>query len=59
MEMERPTWQLMVGGIGVPKTKRFMYSVDDRPFEEVLEAIVSNRMDPDQRPVLLVVERRE
>jgi hypothetical protein len=59
MEMERPTWQLMVGGIGVPKTKRFMYSVDDRPFEEVLEAIASNRMDPDQRPVLLVVERRE
>jgi hypothetical protein len=59
MEMERPTWQLMIGGIGVPRTKRFMYSVDDRPFEEVLEAIASNRMDPDQRPMLLVVERRE
>jgi hypothetical protein len=59
MEMELPTWQLIVGGIGVPKTKRFMYSVDGRPFEEVMDAITSNRMDPEQRPVLLVVERRE
>jgi hypothetical protein len=60
MEMVQPTWQLMVGGIGQPKTVRFMYSVDpQKPFEEVLEAIASNRMDPEQRPVLLVVERKE
>lgn len=59
VEMEMPTWQLLAGGIGVPKTKRFMYSVDGRPFEEVMDAIGSNRMDPDERPVLIVVERRE
>jgi hypothetical protein len=56
--METPTWQLMVGGIGVPKTKRFMFSVDGRPFEEVMNAVASNRMDPDERPVVLVLERR-
>ena len=38
---------------------RFMYSVDNRPFEEVMEAIGSNRMDPEARPVLIVVERKE
>jgi len=58
-EMEQPTWQLLAGGIGVPKMKRFMYSADNRPLEEVLDAIGSNRMDPDERPVLIVVERRE
>lgn len=59
MEMELPTWQLIAGGIGVPRTKRFMYSVDGRPFEEVMAAVSSNRMDPEQRPVFIVVERRE
>jgi hypothetical protein len=60
MEMVQPTWQLMVGGIGQPKTVRFMYSIDPKkPFEEVMEAIASNRMDPEQRSVLLVVERKE
>jgi hypothetical protein len=59
MEMELPTWQLIAGGIGVPKTKRFMYSVDGRPFEEVMDAISSNRMDPEQRPVVVVIERCE
>ena len=59
MEMDRPAWQLMAGGIGRPKTVRFMYSADNRPFEEVMEAVASNRMDPQQRPVLMVVERRE
>ena len=59
MEMEQPAWQLMAGGIGIPKTKRFMYSVDGRPFEEVMDAIGSNRLDPEGRPVLLVLERRE
>lgn len=57
MEMELPTWQLIAGGIGVPKTKRFMYSVDGRPFEEVMHAVSSNRMDPEQRPVILVKYR--
>ena len=56
--MERPTWQLLAGGVGQPKTKRFMYSTDDRPFEEVMDAVGSNRMDPEQRPVILVLERR-
>jgi hypothetical protein len=59
MEMDRPSWQLMVGGIGRPRTVRFMYSADNRPFEEVLNAVGSNRMDPQARPVLIVVERRE
>jgi len=57
LEMEMPTWQIMAGGIGVPKTKRFMYQADGRPFEEVMEAIGSNRQDPNARPVVVVVER--
>ena len=57
--MEAPTWQILAGGIGMPKTKRFMYSVDRRPFEEVMGAVGSNRMDPDQRPVVLVLEKRD
>jgi hypothetical protein len=59
MEMSQPTWQLVVGGIGQPKTVRFMYSVDNRPFEEVMDAVASNRMDPEERQIVLVVERRE
>lgn len=59
VEMEMPTWQLIAGGIGVPKTKRFMYSVDGRPFEEVMDAVASNRQDPEERPVLFVVERKD
>mmetsp|Transcript_25598 Transcript_25598/g.41616 ORF Transcript_25598/g.41616 Transcript_25598/m.41616 type:complete len:263 (-) Transcript_25598:163-951(-) len=55
--METPTWQLLAGGIGQPKTKRFMYSVDGRPLEEVLDAIGSNRMDVQARDVWLVLER--
>jgi hypothetical protein len=58
MEMEAPTWQLLAGGIGRPKTVRMMYAVDFNPFEEVLEALGSNRMDPEGRPALLVVERK-
>jgi len=57
--MKTPTWQILVGGIGMPETKRMMYNVDGRPFEEVMEAIGSNRMDPEGRPVILVVERKE
>ena len=57
--METPTWQLLAGGIGQPKTKRFMFSTDGRPFEEVMEAVSSNRMDPEGRPVWLVLERPE
>ena len=59
VEMEMPTWQILAGGIGVPKTKRFMYSADGRPFEEVMEAVASNRQDPEERPVLFVVERKD
>ena len=55
--METPTWQLLAGGIGQPKTKRFMFSVDGRPLEEVLDAVGSNRMDVSGRDVVLVVER--
>lgn len=57
--MEAPTWQILAGGIGMPKTKRLMYSVDRRPFEEVMGAVGSNRMDPDQRPAVLVLEKRD
>lgn len=57
MEMEQPTWQLIAGGIGRPKTARFMFSADFKPFEQVMEAVASNRMDPEGRPVLLVLER--
>ena len=46
-------------GIGQPKTKRFMYSVDGRPLEEVLDAVGSNRMDAQGRDVWLVLERIE
>jgi hypothetical protein len=56
--METPTWQILAGGIGMPKTKRFVYSVDNRPFEEVMDAVGSNRMDPEEKPVILVVERK-
>ena len=55
--MEMPTWQLLAGGIGVPKVKRFMFSADGQPFEQVMEAVGSNRQDP--RPVLFVIERNE
>ena len=58
MAMEAPTWQILGGGIGVPKTRRIMYVVDGRPFEEVMEALASNRMDPRGRAALLVVERK-
>lgn len=57
--METPTWQLIAGGIGQPKTKRFMYSVDGRPLEEVLDAVGSNRMDVQGRDVWLVLERMD
>ena len=57
--METPTWQLLAGGIGQPKTKRFMYSADRRPFEEIMDAIASNRQDPKGRPAVLVFERLE
>lgn len=57
VEMDQPVWQLMAGGIGRPKTVRFMFSTDFQKFEKVMEAIGSNRMDPEQRPVILVVER--
>ena len=55
--MSTPTWQLLAGGIGQPKSKRFMYSVDGRPLEEVLDAIGSNRMDSQERDIWLVLER--
>lgn len=55
--MEQPTWQLMAGGIGRPKTTRMMYSTDGKQFEEVMEALVSNSMDPEERPAWLVLER--
>ena len=55
--MEMPTWQLMAGGIGRPKTTRMMFSTDGQVFEEVMGAIVSNSMDRQGRPVWLVLER--
>jgi len=59
MTMATPTWQLLVGGIGQPKTTRRMYSCDNQPLEDIMAAIGSNTMDPQQRPVWLVLERRE
>mmetsp|Transcript_26781 Transcript_26781/g.54134 ORF Transcript_26781/g.54134 Transcript_26781/m.54134 type:complete len:307 (+) Transcript_26781:59-979(+) len=55
--MTTPTWQLLAGGIGQPKIKRFIYGVDGRPLEEVMEAVGSNRMDAEGRDVWLVLER--
>ena len=57
--MEMPTWQLMAGGIGRPKTSRMMFSTDGKPLEEVMEALVSNQMDSTGRPTWLVLERME
>ena len=57
VQMEMPTWQLLGGGIGRPRPFRFIYSVDQRPFEEVMDAVGSNRLDPEARDVTLVVER--
>jgi len=57
--MEQPTWQLMLGGVGQPKTTRMMFSCDNQPLEEILNAISSNNMDPQQRHVWLVLERIE
>jgi len=57
--MEQPTWQLLAGGIGRPKTTRMMFSTDNKMFEEVMDAIASNAMDPESRDVWLVVERMD
>jgi hypothetical protein len=59
MIMEMPTWQLIGGGIGRPKTTRMMFSTDGKEFEEVMGALVSNSMDPQGRPAWLVLERME
>ena len=57
MSMETPTWQLMMGGNGQPKTKRFMYSTNNKSFEEVMDAVGSNGMDPDGRPAWVELKR--
>jgi hypothetical protein len=57
--MEMPTWQLMAGGIGRPKTTRMMFSTDGVSFEKVMQALVSNSMDPEGRPAWLVLERMD
>ena len=36
-----------------------MFSTDNKPFEEVMDAIASNAMDPESREVWLVVERMD
>ena len=36
---------------------RFMYTVDKRPFGEVMDAVGSNRNDPEGRPVVMALER--
>jgi hypothetical protein len=73
VDMELPTWQLLLGGIGRPKTNRYMYSVgqpnnndgtlvirrQSSLLEQTMNAIASNRLDPEQRPILLVIERRD
>lgn len=59
MQMEQPTWQLIVGGVGRPRMFRYMYSADNKAFEEVMGAMASNRFDPETRAVLLVIERKE
>ena len=60
--MELPTWQLLGGGIGRPKLFRFVFGADldskpERTFEDVLNAVGSNRMDQQRRPAILVLER--
>ena len=61
VQMTTPTWQLLVGGIGQPKTVRFMYACDGSrsSFEEVMGAIKSNSQDPEGRPAIIVVERKD
>lgn len=59
VEMEQPMWQLIAGGIGRPKTMRFIFSTDYKPFEQVMDALGSNRMDPEGRSVIVVVERQK
>lgn len=56
--MAQPTWQLIAGGIGKPKTVRMMFDVDYKPFEQVMGAIASNRLDPEERSAILVIERK-
>lgn len=61
-QMEMSTWQILGGGIGRPRTFRFIFGADldaqpRRDFEEVLGAVGSNRLDPQGRPAILVVER--
>ena len=60
VQMTTPTWQLLVGGIGQPKTVRFMYSCDGSrsSFDEVMSAVKSNANDPEGRAAILVVERQ-
>ncbi|KAJ8608579.1 hypothetical protein CTAYLR_005958 [Chrysophaeum taylorii] len=62
-QMEMPTWQLLGGGVGRPRFFRFVFGADlqgppKRTFEDVLAAVASNRDDPQNRPALLVFERR-
>lgn len=62
MQMEQPAWQLIAGGIGRPKMFRYIHpvGVDKRvSFDMHLEALMSNRLDSEQRPVILVLERKE
>lgn len=70
VDMELPTWQLLLGGIGRPKTNRYMHSIGTTAngsgsrsaaptiLGTTMNAIASNRLDPEQRPILLVIERR-
>jgi hypothetical protein len=37
--------------------QRFLYSCDGKHLEDVLAAIESNALDPDRRPILIIVER--
>lgn len=59
VSMDMPTWQLMAGGIGRPKTNRMMFSLDGKGLKEVMEALSSNNMDPQSRPTWLVLERSD
>jgi hypothetical protein len=59
VSMDMPTWQLMAGGIGRPKTTRMMFSLDGKRFEEVMNALASNNIDPQKRPTWLVLERMD
>ena len=58
MVMTYPTWQLALGGVGRPQSRRVLARVDGRPLAFAVQAIRSNAPPQGSGTVTLVVERR-